>query len=46
VKTNEIGVWHAPYDVGIDGRFLVNHLLVDVTASPITVVVNWKPGKQ
>jgi hypothetical protein len=39
VKMNEVGVWHAPYDVSSDGRFLVNNLLVDVTASPITVVV-------
>ena len=44
VRTMEEGVWHAPYDVGADGRFLVNDMLVDVTASPITVVVNWKPG--
>jgi Tol biopolymer transport system component len=43
VRTMEAAVWHAPYDVAADGRFLINTALVDVTASPITVVVNWKP---
>jgi Tol biopolymer transport system component len=36
------GVWHAPYDVGPDGRLLINTSLVNVTAEPITVVVNWR----
>ena len=30
------------YDVAADGRFLINHLLED-TASPIIVILNWKP---
>ena len=45
VRTMEAAIWHAPYDVAADGRFLVNTALVDVTASPIIVVVNWKPGR-
>ena len=30
------------YDVGKDGRFLVNQL-VDESATPITLVLNWQP---
>jgi hypothetical protein len=32
-----------PYDVGPDGRFLLNTVLEDTTpnSSPITVVLNW-----
>jgi hypothetical protein len=30
-----------PYDVTSDGRFLVNRLVDDATATPITLVVNW-----
>jgi hypothetical protein len=35
-------VWHAPYDVGADGRFLINTSLVSPTAAPITVISTWK----
>ena len=31
------------YDVAHDGRFLINTVLDDA-ASPITVILNWKPG--
>jgi serine/threonine protein kinase len=31
------------FDVSPDGRFLINTLLEDVGASPITLVQNWKP---
>ena len=30
------------YDVGPDGRFLIN-ILVDSAAAPITLLMNWKP---
>ncbi len=33
------------YDVAPDGRFLINTVLDDA-ASPITVILNWKPGAQ
>jgi hypothetical protein len=32
------------FDVGRDGRFLVNMLLDNVGASPITLLQNWKHG--
>jgi dipeptidyl aminopeptidase/acylaminoacyl peptidase len=31
------------FDVSRDGRFLINTLLEDVGASPITLLQNWKP---
>ena len=32
------------YEVAPDGqRFLMNNLAGDVTASPITIIMNWKP---
>ena len=31
------------YDVAADGRFLINVTSDGVTASPITVLQNWKP---
>ena len=31
------------YDVTRDGRFLINTVL-DETAAPITLLLNWKPG--
>jgi hypothetical protein len=31
------------FDVSRDGRFLINTLLDDVGASPITLLQNWKP---
>ena len=34
------------YDVGPDGRFLIN-IVVDSAAAPITLLMNWKPeGKE
>ncbi|HVG84743.1 MAG TPA: hypothetical protein VM820_09500 [Vicinamibacterales bacterium] len=34
------------YDVGPDGRFLIN-ILVDSAVAPITLLMNWKPeGKE
>lgn len=36
------GVAASPYDVSADGqRFLVNTLVQDAAATPITLVVNW-----
>jgi hypothetical protein len=31
------------YDVTRDGRFLIN-AVVDEAASPITLLMNWRPG--
>jgi hypothetical protein len=31
------------YDVSRDGRFLINTVLEDATASPITLLQNWNP---
>ena len=31
------------YDVSADGRFLVNAIPEDALASPITLLLNWKP---
>jgi serine/threonine protein kinase len=31
------------YDVSRDGRFLINQLVEESTASPITLILNWKP---
>jgi serine/threonine protein kinase len=31
------------YDVGRDGRFLINVALSEVTPAPITVILNWQP---
>jgi len=31
------------YDVARDGRFLINTVLSDATAAPITLVMNWNP---
>jgi serine/threonine protein kinase/Tol biopolymer transport system component len=39
--SNVIGRSHQ-YDVAADGRFLIN-VDVELTATPITVVLNWKP---
>ena len=33
------------YDVARDGRFLVNLDLNDAATPPITLLMNWKPGK-
>ena len=32
------------YAVSADGRFLINQVMEDVSAAPITLVLNWKPG--
>ena len=42
VPMMEFNIWHAPYDVSADGRFLINTSLGNVTADPLTVVVNWR----
>ena len=34
------------YAVSRDGRFLINELAGDTTASPITLLVNWKPSEK
>jgi len=31
------------YVVAPDGRFLMNAVVEDANASPITVILNWKP---
>jgi hypothetical protein len=31
------------YDISRDGRFLINTVPEDATASPITILQNWKP---
>ena len=33
----------AEYDVAPDGRFLINTVLENTTATPITLILNWKP---
>ncbi len=33
------------YDVTRDGRFLINTVLDDAAATPITLIMNWRPGK-
>ena len=32
------------YAVSADGRFLINQVLEDASAAPITLVLNWRPG--
>ena len=34
------------YDVTRDGRFLINALLDDPVATPITLIQNWTPNAQ
>ena len=36
---------HQQYDVTADGRFLINVTTEDVTASPITLILNWHPER-
>ena len=31
------------YAVARDGRFLINQPVADVTAAPITLILNWRP---
>ena len=31
------------YDVTRDGRFLINTVLNDAPATPITLIMNWRP---
>ena len=31
------------YDVAADGRFLINVVTAEVPASPLTLLLNWKP---
>ena len=40
--TNVVGR-RQQYDVGSDGRFLMNVALSEVTPAPITVILNWQP---
>ncbi|MBI3049381.1 MAG: serine/threonine-protein kinase [Acidobacteria bacterium] len=43
--TNPIGVrWQ--YDVAPDGRFLINVVTEEASASPITLILNWNPERQ
>ena len=38
------GVTRQQYDVSADGqRFLMNTLIEEATASPIRLILNWKP---
>ncbi len=32
------------YDVAPDGRFLINTVLDDAAAAPITLLMNWNPA--
>jgi Tol biopolymer transport system component len=34
------------YDVSSDGRFLINTIVEGTATSPITLLLNWKPGKR
>ena len=46
-QTRIVGRSHAiikhQYAVSRDGRFLINHLPEESTATPITLILNWKP---
>jgi hypothetical protein len=42
VPIMELNIWHAPYAVSADERFVINTSLVNVTEPPITVVLNWR----
>jgi len=33
--------FNTQYDVGADGRFLINLAVDDLAASPITLILNW-----
>ena len=33
------------YDVGSDGRFLINTVVDDTTSAPITLILNWHPAE-
>jgi serine/threonine protein kinase/Tol biopolymer transport system component len=33
------------YAVASDGRFLINQILDDASGTPITLILNWKPGR-
>jgi hypothetical protein len=43
IKTFFTGVGRS-YDVASDGRILINRVVDEGPASPITVVLNWKAG--
>ena len=34
--------FNTQYDVGTDGRFLVNLAIDDLASSPITLILNWR----
>jgi hypothetical protein len=36
-------VFKQQYDIAPDGRFLINVPTEDTTASPITLLLNWRP---
>jgi hypothetical protein len=42
--TNIIGFF--PYDLSVDGRFLLNTVadVAPATSSPVTIVLNWQAG--
>ena len=37
------GTFRQQYVVSADGRFLINELIEDASAPPITLILNWKP---
>jgi Tol biopolymer transport system component len=43
-RMNNIGT-KQQYAVAPDGRFLINQIMEDASATPITLILNWKPGQ-
>jgi Tol biopolymer transport system component len=43
-RINNIGS-KQQYAVAPDGRFLINQIMDDSSATPITLILNWKPGQ-
>jgi eukaryotic-like serine/threonine-protein kinase len=41
-QTAAANPFNANYDVGADGRFLINIAVDDLATSPITLILNWK----
>jgi Tol biopolymer transport system component len=44
-RMNNIGS-KQQYAVAPDGRFLINQIMDDASATPITLILNWRPGKE
>ena len=40
-----VNPFNAQYDVGADGRFLINMTLDEVATAPITLILNWTGGR-